>query len=195
MHIEVRGLKELDETLVRVGGLAGTKVMRQALFAASKPILDRAKSNIAAWQGGSGALHLSMGRKFAISKGSAGGSVFTMQIGPRRRAPAAVALYNLFYKRKVKGIFYGHLLEFGHRIGHRRTGYLRKMTSQQRDRRRFNDGKVRVGGLSAGNVPAQRFLRPALDSGGLQAIFLLRQQLGKRLDRALKKQDPASDSV
>lgn len=204
MQLDVRGLKDVDEALVRLGTVAGAKVMRQAMFAASKPILDLAKANIQRWPGGSGALHLSMGRKFRIGKGSASvrisaasnqGNLFAIQIGPRPKVPAAVALHNLVYRRKRKGVFYGHLLEFGHRVGHRGTGYLRKLTASGAGRRRFNGRAPGGGGASAGSVPPQRFLRPALDAGGIRASFMLASQLKKRIERALKKQNPATDSV
>lgn len=193
MQLEVKGLRELEERLALLGPVAGAKVMRQAMFAASKPILDQAKRNLAAFPGGSGALHLAMGRTFrvggrgglsAVLAGGAQGSTFTVMIGPRVGARSAIALHNLAYHRHIRGIFYGHLVEFGHRIGNGRTGYLRKLN---------RPNSTRHEGL--GTVPARRFLRPALDTGGLRAIFLLRNELGRRIDRALKKQNPAAEKV
>jgi hypothetical protein len=35
-------------------------------------------------------------------------------------------VHNAFYKRQRKGIFYGWMVEEGHRIGTKRTGYLKK---------------------------------------------------------------------
>ncbi len=221
--VELKGLKELEERLLLVGKVAGAKAMRQSLFAATKPILDQAKSNIRSWPGGSGALHAAMGRTFRASKGgsvlsnpksgplsgsgislSGGGEGgrFTIQVGPRLRVPSAVALHNLFYKRVRKNIYYGHLLEFGHRIGTRTSGrlsrgtyvpvvtYLTRLGKSVTRAGRGAAGQARAGGVSAGSVPPQRFLRPALDNTSLRAAFVFQTQLKKRIDRALKKQSP-----
>jgi hypothetical protein len=207
-EVELRGMKELEENLVRLGKVAGSKVMRQALFVATKPILDQAKANIRAWPRGSGALELAMNRVYDTRQQESGGSRFVMQIAPRIRKSVAVSLHNLFYKRGRRGIFYGHLLEYGHRIGHRRTGRLSRGTYQGSvsyfsrffgksitRTGRAAAGTVKPGHVGGGSVRPQRFLKPALDSAGLRAVFVFRQQIAKRIKRALKKLDAAAENA
>lgn len=114
MQSKVSGLKELEATLQKLGARDGTRVLRGAMFRAAKPIEDQAKSNAAQIANGSGALHESIGRRFTVgvSADRLGGK-FTVTIAPIKKNRVAVALYNLFYQRKVRGIFYGHLVEFG----------------------------------------------------------------------------------
>ena len=207
--VELKGMKELEENLVRLGSVVGTKVMRQALFAATKPILDQAKANIRAWPRGSGALELSMNRVYSTSKSAGSGSRFVMQIAPRVRKSVAVSLHNIYYHRGRRGIFYGHLLEFGHRIGHKKTGRLSRGTYQGSvtyfnrvlgrnitRTGRGSAGAARPGHLGAGgSVKPQRFLRPALDTAGLRATFAFQNQLRRRIERALKRLDPAVDNA
>lgn len=181
--VELKGLKELEERLLLLGKVAGAKAMRQALFHGSKPILDQAKANVRSWPGGSGALYYAMGRTFTVERGGAdGGTQFNMAIRPRIRNRVAVALHNIFYRRGRTGIFYGHLLEFGHRIAHRKTGRLQKRPESR-------------GHVGAGSVPPQRFLRPALDTAGLRATYAFTNELRRRIERALKKQDPAASNA
>lgn len=159
MSIMVTGLAELDANLVKLGQVAGAKAMRGALFVASRPILDQAKANIAAWPKGSGALSLAMGRRYKTSGLDVSGSRFAVTIGPKAKARTAIALYNLSYKRKrpVKGIFYGHLLEFGHKD---RAGHA---------------------------VAAKPFLLPALQAKQQEAVQLLADKLKQNIERALAK--------
>lgn len=132
MTVTVRGLKELEARLRDIGSVAGTKAMRSAMFTATKPILDRAKTNAPAR---SGALRLSLSRTFGVKStggrftfGDGPGSIFSILIGPKVRNRTAVALYNLVYKprRPRRGIFHGHFLEFGTKSGTRRTDFLKR---------------------------------------------------------------------
>jgi hypothetical protein len=183
--VQLLGLANVEERLGLLDKVAGQKAMRGALFAATKPILEQARANVRAWPSGSGALYMAMGRTFRVSARGGGvvaqesgaGSRFAMSVGPRLKVPAAVALYNLAYKRKRKGIFYGHLLEWGHRIGTRRTGRLQRKPGAK-------------GHVGLGRVPSHPFLRRALDNAGLRAAFVFQKQIGLRVERALRKQSP-----
>ena len=75
----------------------------------------------------------------------------------------AIALANLFYKRKrpIRGIFWGHLVEWG--FAHVRGG-------------------ARIQGK-------QVFTRAAR-SGAQQAVELFTKLIGPRINRAMKKQQP-----
>lgn len=129
--IKVHGLRELEQKLIEIGSVAGTKAMRSAMFSASKPILDRAKANAPTR---SGALRHALSRTFAVKSlggyrfGDLPGSRFSILVGPKVKNRTAIALYNLVYKprRPRRGIFYGHFLEFGTSRGTRRTDFLRR---------------------------------------------------------------------
>lgn len=189
MEMKLSGLKEVEDALIRLGAVAGERVMRQSLFAAVKPIMEASRANIAHIEGGSGALHESIGRTFRKTIGlsaavSGQGTRFVIQIGPRINSRAAISLYNLYYHRHIRGIFYGHLVEFGHRVAKRGGGYLKKLNRP--------NGK---GAIAIGFVRPQPFLRPALESKSLQATFIFSNQVKRRAERALKKLDPGVDSV
>ena len=182
--VQLKGFQQLEENLLRLGTVAGSKVMRQALFAATKPILDQAKANIRRWPRGSGALELALTRTYTTARGGGSGSRFVMSIAPRIRKSVAVSLHNIYYHRGRRGIFYGHLLEFGHRIGHKKTGRLGRLG--------VVSSKLHSG---SGTVRPQRFLRPALDTAGLRASFAFENQVRRRVELALKKLDPARDNA
>jgi HK97 gp10 family phage protein len=139
MDIQVRGLKELEDRLVGMGTVAGTKAMRSAMFTATKPILDQAKATAPTR---SGALKQALARTFSV-KTNAGsffssgeGSKFNVSVGPKVRNRTAVALYNLVYKprRPRKGIYHGHFLEFGTKRGTKATNWLRNALQSQAPR-------------------------------------------------------------
>jgi hypothetical protein len=123
MQIKVSGLKEVEAQLLKLGSKEGTKVLRAAMLRATKPIQDQAKANAAAIPSGSGALEKSIGRRFEIGgRGVFGegllpnlGGKFNVVIAPLKSSRVAIALYNLFYqpKRKRRGIYHGHFVEFG----------------------------------------------------------------------------------
>jgi hypothetical protein len=224
VSVELRGLQELDEKLLLLGKVGGQKAIRQALFHASKPIVARAKLNIRSWHGGSGALHESIGRTFragkagyplrADSRGVLGGASvqaeggrFVMQIGPRRKTRVAVALHNLYYRRQRPSIFYGHLLEFGHRVGNKLTGRVSRgayvpvvtyTTARGTVVTRAGRGapaQQRPGHVAKARVQPQRFLGPALEATSLQATFIFQNQLRRRVERALRKMNPEADDA
>jgi HK97 gp10 family phage protein len=130
MTIKVTGLKELQARLREIGAVAGTKAMRSAMFSATKPILDRAKATA---QVRSGALRHALSRSFGMKSlggkflfGEGPGTRFAVQIGPKVRNRTAIALYNLVYRTKRRGIFHGHFVEFGTKRGTRRTDFLKR---------------------------------------------------------------------
>lgn len=120
------GLKEVEAQLLKLGSVEGTKVLRAGMLQATRPIVDQAKANAAGIQKGSGSLERSIGRKFIVGRSEFAkfigtfsqtlpnlGGAFTVQIAPIKSSRVAIALHNLFYKRKRRGIFHGHFLEFG----------------------------------------------------------------------------------
>jgi HK97 gp10 family phage protein len=137
--ITVSGLKELQQRLVAIGAVSGTKAMRSSMFTATKPIIDKAKATVPVR---SGALRQSITRSFSVKNnggsvffGDGAGSRFTINVGPRVRNRTAVALYNLVYKLKhpIRGIFYGHFIEFGTASGTKATHWLRNALESTAD--------------------------------------------------------------
>jgi hypothetical protein len=120
MTIKVTGLREVDAQLLKLGSKDGTKVLRSGMLRATKPIEQQAEANAAAIPGGSGALEKAIGRRFLIagravfSEGALPnmGGRFSVVIAPFKNSRVAIALYNLFYRRKRRGIFHGHFVEF-----------------------------------------------------------------------------------
>lgn len=192
MEIKVRGLKEIEAQLVALGSKQGTKIVRASMLRASQPILDRARSNVASISNGSGALHKSLGVRFYAGPKAGTGEIglpamggrFSVKIGPFSRERVAVALHNLFYKRRRKGIFYGHLIEFGHKIKHG-TGETvsHKGTRGKAIARTYHRKLAR----EIGSAPARPFLLPALQSGSSVAVSILARELQERIARQLKK--------
>jgi hypothetical protein len=188
MEIKVKGLKEIEAQLVALGSKTGTKILRASMLAAARPILSRAQSNAAAIPNGSGSLHKALGMRFFIgNRGGRGelglpelGGQFSVKIAPLAKEKTAIALHNLYYKRNRKGIYHGHLIEFGHKIK-RRTGETE--TFRGRRGRKYTRHITR----ELGSVPARPFLRPALDTGGTVAVAILAKELRERIDRQLKK--------
>lgn len=138
MQIKVSGLKEVEAQLIKLGSKEGTKVLRAAMMRATKPIQDQAKANAAAIEKGSGALEKAIGRRFEIQgRGVFGegllpnlGGKFNVVITPFKTSRVAIALYNLFYQRKRRGIFHGHFVEFGVRGGRARNILSRALNTR-----------------------------------------------------------------
>lgn len=167
LSASLKGLKEVDERLVQLGAVAGTKIMRASLFAAAKPILDQAQSNITLIPKGSGALaratrrvYIKAGSQSSRSAIPAGPNRFVVAVAPKAKDRVATALANLYYKKKkpIRGVFWGHLVEWGftHVGGKRVTGRL-------------------------------VFTR-AVTARASEAIGIFRTQIDKAIVRALKKQ-------
>lgn len=162
--VEVKGLDELRKQLINLGSVAGTKAMRQSMFAATKPLLAQAKANESR-SSRSGALRESLRRSFRIGKSkgvfSEGGSTFTISVGPKTKSRTAIALYNLVYrpKRPRRGIYHGHFIEFGTKTG----------------------------------TQARHHLEHALLSSQVQCTFGLANELRKRIERALRTKRPVND--
>lgn len=166
--MNVTGLREVEAQLVKLGDQRGTKVLRAAMLAAAKPIAEQARANASAISRGSGSLALSIGVGAFRATNNAGflgavlpsmGGKFTVSVGPKRKHKTAVALYNLFYRRKQqrRGIYHAQFVEFSHR-----------------DR----SGKT---------VAAQPILLPALRSRQAQAVAIFTERMRAGIARELRK--------
>lgn len=168
IKVDLKGIAQVEERLATLGKVGGEKVMRSVIYAATKPIMEAAKANAQALAGspdprrpsGSGALAKAIRRVYLRPTSLArGGSKFTVSVAPKSKDRVAVALANLVYKRKrpIRGVWWGHLVEWGH--------------------------KTRGGG----SVPGQNIFRRALDSTRSSAVSIFERELAKRVDRAVKR--------
>lgn len=118
--MRIEGLRELDEALKELGSKVGGRILRGGVMTAAKIIEARARQ-YAEHISRSGALALSIGKRVSKSTLEARpGSRFTAEVGPILKNKTAIALHNLSYRRNVRSIHYGHLIE----RGFRRAGQL-----------------------------------------------------------------------
>lgn len=164
--MKLEGLRELEDKLRALGEKDGARALRTAVLAAGKVILKRARQNAEQLPTGSGAYALSLGVRFVRAAGADDtvpiGRRFVAQIGPRAKLPAALTLYNAAYRRRARGIFYGHLIERG--FQHR----------------------------SGVPVAARPVLLPAIRQTQAAAIEKFRVTLGRAIDRITKKRQRAA---
>ena len=123
--VEIKGLKDLEARLLELDALGGQKLMNRVLRKVAKPLLDRSR-NAAVAVGRSGAL----AKSIRLSTRRRLGPRIVAAVAVRSSAGDKVAarMHNDYYNRKRKGVFYGWMLDQGHRIGTKSTGYLRKLT-------------------------------------------------------------------
>jgi hypothetical protein len=171
-EIKIEGLAEIDARLAELGALAGkkllTRAVRRSLFRLEKTTTGNANAISR-----SGALAQSV--KIVTARPKVTETV-AVQVGPKKRDRRALALRNIYYRRKDKGIFYGHLVEYGHRIATRATGWLRK-------------GKrtTGAGGTAKGSVPGKPWFRPAWDATRAGIVPEFRRVLAQGLARIEKR--------
>jgi hypothetical protein len=154
-EIKVEGLAELEARLLELDAVAGKKLLTRVTRRSLLPLRRAAVGN-ATRLSRSGALAQSV----KIGNVRAGlGETVAAQVGPRKADRRAIALHNLYYRRRRKGIFYGHLVEFG----------------------------FAPRGRAARKVAGRPFLGPAWDAtrAGIPAEF--RRILGLALDRIVAR--------
>jgi hypothetical protein len=132
VEVNVKGMKELEARLSEMDALAGQKLLTRVLRKVAKPMADRARQN-ASSIGRSQSLALSIGiinRKTNGSRYTRSNVVAAVAVGSIAKSRIAVTRYNQYYGKsgiyRRKGIFYGWMLDQGHRVGTKSTGYLKK---------------------------------------------------------------------
>ncbi len=171
--VEIKGLQELEARLQEIGALAGQKLLRRVLRRVAKPMAARAKSNAQA-VARSGAL----ARSIAIqSRREKPGQAARVVVTSKARDRTALYLHNSAYGRQRKGIFYGWMLDQGHRVGTRGTGSLRRL-----DRR--SDGG-RATGLQS--VAPRPWWTPAVNASQGPAISAFIAELRQAIDRVERR--------
>lgn len=177
INMEVTGLKELEARLLELDTLAAKRLLTRATRRSLIKLERRATANAESLSR-SGALAESIRIVTVKPKGS---ETVAVQVGPKKRDRRGVALHNLYYKRKRKGIFYGHLIEFGHRVGTRSTGWLVSLS-----RRRRASSAPRTSG--SGTVNARPWFMPAWNATRTEIVPELKRILAQGLSRIEKRQ-------
>jgi len=149
--VEIKGLQELEARLQEIDALAGQRLLTKVLRWVAAPLDSRARANAysVSKNGSSGALSRSVA---IVNRKPIGAQVARVSVTSKKDR-TAIYLHNSFYGRKRKGIFYGWMVERGHRIGHGKTGYLRK------------EGRTSGGySGSTGRVAGRPWFQPALSA-------------------------------
>lgn len=156
---DVKGLKELEQTLMALPQAVGQNTARAAMRQAAKPMAERAR-DLAPERSGQLKKSIRIGTKLN------GRQVKLLkELSPEQRS--AVELYlGPSYAKGDKGR-HGHLVEFG-------------------TRPRKNGGKFK-GTMHPGTAP-RPFLRPAFDAEGEATINRVGPILFKAIQRAMKRE-------
>lgn len=168
VDVKVHGLAELEARLIELGALHGERAMRRVLRKVAAPVQERAAQNASAI-GKSRSLAAAV--KVVLVKPESPDEVARVSVAPRSKDRTAVFVHNAYYDRKRKGIFHGHFLEFGHRIGTSK-GRLRRPSraltekglaryAKRLARPEGVRGKIK-GRESSGTVNARPWLGPAV---------------------------------
>lgn len=110
---ELKGLRELDRKLEKLGPKLGFKTLRSAMMKSSTPMFKLAKANAQATgvkNQDAGATAAAMGRWTRKEKGA---KVVTLFLGPKNKNKKALALWNARHDREITRLTHFHLLEFG----------------------------------------------------------------------------------
>ncbi len=177
IELSVKGLPEAFARLDEMAALGQQKLLMRILRKASKPVAEAASTNARKF-GRSNALAVSV-RGVQIKRPPRGASraeVARVSVAPVYKDSTANYAHNAFYGRKRKGVFYGHLLEFGHRVGTRRTGYLQKLN---------RPNSQRSGG--SGQVAARPWFRPAVSANTAQASSIFLEEVRRAGDRLARR--------
>lgn len=112
------GVEALQANLKRLEAVAREKALLRGMRRAFRPVLIAAQANAPRR---SGALRLSLGIVSRKSAALGRGVAASVYVTPRSRYGRAVALYNFDYgrqsRKRIRGIFYGHFMEFGTKRG------------------------------------------------------------------------------
>lgn len=182
VEVKVQGLAELEARLLELDALAGERLIKRVFRVALTPMFKSAQDN-ARSVGRSGALFKSVA---IYNKRVTGKQVARTVVGSRAKNSVAVRMHNDAYRRKRKGIFYGWMLDQGHRVGTRKTGWLRKLNRSSG-----------AGGAGVGFVRGHRWWTPAVTSNEQRARSSVVGELRKAVARLEKRsgKTPNPDSL
>jgi hypothetical protein len=161
--IQVTGLKELEARLLELDAVAGKKLLTRTT---RRSLLQFRKQAVANARSGSRSGALAEAIKIVTVTPRATQTV-AVQVGPKKKDRRGVAVHNVFYSRRRRGIFYGHLVEFG-------------FTARGRAARR---------------VPGRPFLQPAWDATRAAIPTEFRRILAQALDRIARRSAQRSSAT
>ena len=185
MEVEVKltGLAECMARLEELGALGQQKLVLRVLRKSAKPTAVAAAGNARRFNR-SGALAKAV--RVAKIKTLKGQEVARVAVAPAVKDRTAIYVHNAAYGRKRKGIFYGHLVEWGHRIGTRSTGWLAKR------------GRQSNRSQGAGKVPGRPWFTPAVRQTERQVVdtFLAEMRKAQKKIEARKgRKDTNSEGL
>lgn len=185
MEVEVKltGLAECMARLEELGALGQQKLVLRVLRKSAKSTAVAAAGNARRFNR-SGALAKAV--RVAKVKTLKGDEVARVAVAPAVKDKVALYVHNAAYGRKRKGIFYGHLVEWGHRIGTRSTGWLAKRGRQSNRSR------------GVGKVDGRPWFTPAVRQNERQVVdtFLAEMQKGrKKLEARKGRKDTNSEGL
>lgn len=173
--VEVKGLQQFEARLLELEALGGQKLLRRVLRRVAKPLLQRARAN-AQSIGRSGALWRSM---TIVTKREQGRQAALVATTSKGRERTALRMHNEHYSRHRKGVYYGWMVDQGHRVGTRRTGYLKKFTRPRG-----------AGGHAAGTVRAHPWWTPAVTASEPAMVSAMTAELAAALKRIERRSAP-----
>lgn len=213
--VEAKGLKEFEARLQELDALAAQKLVRRVLRKVAKPLLERVKLNAAPFRfnrrgngrtgvsGSTGAMQASMA---IVTRREKGRQVGRVAVTAKANNRGAVALHNIGYGRQRRGIFYGWMVDKGHRQA-RGTGRLVRESKAltkagfdryERRRARGVGEKGRIKGARGwGQAQAHPWWTPAVTASEPQMVSDMTKEMAaalKRIERS-KARQARPDSV
>ena len=197
--VEVKGLAEFEARLVEIENLGGQKLLRRVFRRIAKPLLQRAQANAStvSASGSSGALARSLK---IVTRREKPRQVARVAVTSKGKDRTAVYLHNAFYDRKRKGIFYGWMVDQGHRIssGGRLRRVSRALTEKglARYAKRLAGGRIR-GSEATGRVQARPWWTPAVQASEPAMVSGMVREMAAALQRIEKRKSKTAspDSV
>lgn len=184
--VDVKGLKELNARLEELEAVTAARATKRALYYAARPMAETAGQILRSKTDGSGALASAV-RVLSVRSPDGDKAIAAVKVAPASRDKTAIFTHNAFYQRKKRGVFYGHLLEFGHRIGTRASGRLKRVSRALTERGlalwqvRNRGGRIK-GAESGGRVLARPFLDPAFTSNYRGMLDRFGDRLARNID-------------
>jgi HK97 gp10 family phage protein len=125
--LRLKGLDQVVKNLEGLKPIAREKVMRSAMFKAMRPVLQAVQATAPR---GSGALRLAMARVYLrpSARARADALAFRVAVAPKPRNRPALALANFSYGRtkRMRGVYWGHFVEFGTKNGIRPGRFMQR---------------------------------------------------------------------
>lgn len=174
VEVKVTGMQELEARLLELDALVSTRMMNRVLRKAAKPMFEAAQTNAANI---SGTDSNSLAASIVIARRRAkGNQVARTVVTSKTKHKVALYVHNAFYHRQRKGIFYGWLVDQGHRVATKRTGWLRK-----------NAHGRGAGHSGTGKVDGKPWWTPAVTANEGKAGPIFISELRKALDRLARR--------